>query len=68
MDIKGLLHNMSLQINHHSWDSYSLPWDLRTIFDCALSLDDVETLQSGSILQIGEIQMRLIKEESCGNN
>lgn len=62
MEIKGLLHNMSLQINHKSWDSYTLTWDLRTIFDCALSLDDVETLQSGSILQVGEIEMKLIKE------
>lgn len=62
MQAKGLTANMSLHINHPEWSPSVLSWDLRTIFDCTLTLDDVETLESGSVLQIGECQLRLERE------
>lgn len=65
MEIRGILNNMCLIIHHANYPASILPWDLRTIFDCQLSLEDVDTLQSGSVLQIGEIQMHLVREEIC---
>jgi hypothetical protein len=67
MNPKGLKPNMSLIIEHTTYPQSILPWDLRTIFDCQLSLDDVDTLQAGAVLQVGEIQMYLSKEDSCSN-
>lgn len=65
---KGKLSkNMSLKINHPDHTPSYLPWDLRTIFDCILTLDDVETLEAGTILQIGECFLELVKEETCPN-
>lgn len=56
---------MELIIEHPTYSPSKLPWDLRTIFDCTLSLDDVETLESGTVLQIGECKLRLESEGSC---
>lgn len=67
MKIRGISQNMKLKIEHATYTPSDLPWDLQTILDCQLSLDDVDTLQAGSVLQIGDIQMHLIKEDSCPN-
>jgi hypothetical protein len=62
MLIKGIKSNMTLIIDHPQWESSRLPWDLRTIFDCELSIDDTYTLESGSVLQVGECQLHLVKD------
>jgi len=67
MSIRGITPNMTLVIEHSTYPACSLPWDLKTIFDCALSLEDVDTLQSGSVLQVGEIQMHLVEVDEWPN-
>lgn len=62
MQIKGITPNMTLIIEHCQWPASRLPWDLRTIFDCNLSMEDAETLESGSVLEVGECQLHLVKE------
>lgn len=68
MSIRGITPNMSLIIDHGDYPPSILPWDLRTIFDCQLTLDDVDTLQAGVALQIGECQLHLSEEDTCPTN
>lgn len=41
------------------WDSYRIPWDLKTIFDLDLSIDDFDFLQCGGYLSIGDFCLHL---------
>lgn len=64
MKFNGIKENMQLLIEHPSWDPSVLPWDLKTIFDCELSIDDVQTLECGVTVQIGECELTLKKVET----
>lgn len=55
-------NNMSLKVEAPLVDPCHLPWDLRTIIECQLSIDEIQTLESGAVLQVGEVYMSLVGE------
>lgn len=59
MEIGGIRKNMELIIKHPEWQDAILTWDYETILDCQLTKEDVHTLDTGSVLQIGECQLVL---------
>lgn len=59
MRIYDIQRNKQLVLVFPIYQKHSLPWDLKSIFDCELDLDAVDLLQTGGYVQIGEVTLHL---------
>lgn len=52
-------NKMELKIEHIATHPVYMPWDLRTIIELQLSIEDVNTIEARNVLQVGEVYMSL---------
>lgn len=63
MKAKYIITNKKLTMQSGDESPLTLPWDLETILDLGLSKDDIETLESDVMLQIGEMYLTLVEDK-----
>lgn len=61
MTLTAIIEGYELIIDETNEIQHVTPWTVNTVIDLSLSIDDIDTLQSNTVIQIGEIFLHLRK-------